>query len=116
MSENIIGDRLIFRKVPIIKKQDQFFHQFGGTIIIEIAEGNNLTDIDVFLMILVRAITLPKVSCKIRQKSAILFSFCLVEHYKGSLNHLKRGEGSLDLQHSKVLTYYLLQPDNFIFD
>ena len=31
-------------------------------VYIEIAEADNLTDIDVFLMILVRAITLPKVS------------------------------------------------------
>ena len=66
MSENIFGDRLIFPKVPIIKKRDQFFHRFDGTIIIEIAEGDNLTDINVFSMILVKANTSPKVTMRIR--------------------------------------------------
>ena len=54
--------RNFFWKVPIIKKQDRFFHRFGGTIIIGIAKGNSLTDINVFLMILFRAITSHKVT------------------------------------------------------
>ena len=62
MSENIFSDRLIFWKVPIIKKPDRFFHRFDGYIILEIAEADNLTDIDVFSMILVTPISWPKVT------------------------------------------------------
>ena len=47
----------IFQKVPIIKKTRTIFNRFDGTIIIKIAEGDNLTNINVFSMILVRAIT-----------------------------------------------------------
>ena len=50
-----------YRKVLIIKKQNLFFHWFDGPIILEISEGNNLTDTDVFLMIWVGSITSPKV-------------------------------------------------------
>ena len=32
------------QKVLIIKKQDRFFYRFNGTIIIEIAECDNLTE------------------------------------------------------------------------
>ena len=66
------------------KKRDRFFHRFDGTIIIEIAEGDNLTDIDVFSMILVGAITSPQV----REISSVLNQSEVLNISHGSINYV----------------------------